>query len=220
MYHWLNFLDKHNLVGHPHDLGDLKTIISASLQSTTKERKAWLRLLKVYYIRWWKTLQSLQRSYIYIYISILNKKTVVFINQQDWASVIGQFPHHPILHTSIQFFLFFFVSVSVRKREIGFQCRVQFASKLAHVVPMCLKCARDLHEFCSNSEGPIRWNLLTCVSRENLDPHLSSIIYHLCSSTPKQIDNTLLPLYSSSTRHVSTSNLLSCTALKPKDFSN
>ena len=115
--------------------------------------------------------------YIYIYISILNKKTVVFINQQDWASVIGQFPHHPILHTSIQFFLFFFVSVSVRKREIGFQCRVQFASKLAHVVPMCLKCARDLHEFCSNSEGPIRWNLLTCVSRENLDPHLSSIIY-------------------------------------------
>ena len=49
--------------------------------------------------------------------SILNKKTVVFINQQDWASTIGQFPHHPILHTSIQFFLFFFVSVRKRERD-------------------------------------------------------------------------------------------------------
>lgn len=37
-FHWLNFLDKHNLVGHGVDSGDLKTILSASLQSTMKEK--------------------------------------------------------------------------------------------------------------------------------------------------------------------------------------
>lgn len=45
--HWLklSFIIKHNLVGHARDLGNLKTIILASLQSTTKLKKSMIKAL-------------------------------------------------------------------------------------------------------------------------------------------------------------------------------
>lgn len=53
---WLNFLYKHNLVGHIWDLGDLKTIISASFQSTTKRKKSMINASKkffFYFFKYW-----------------------------------------------------------------------------------------------------------------------------------------------------------------------
>lgn len=72
----------------------------------------------MFYIRWWKPLQAYEKQN-----NTHCLRRQLFINQGDWATVIGQISHHP---TSI-----------LRVRKIDSYSCGAITSKLAHVAPKC-----------------------------------------------------------------------------------
>jgi hypothetical protein len=73
-------------VGHNHDLGDLKTIISASPQSTPKEsmmRQPAPPKVFLYFMVETKPINNLQRELTRSQKRKLIKKTVVYLIKQD-----------------------------------------------------------------------------------------------------------------------------------------